>query len=503
MYIGDYLARRCVYTPDRVALVDTGADPVLRLTYAELNERADRLASWLAGQGIGAGDRIALLSFDGVVFYDLFFACGKLGTVLVPLNWRLHARELENLLRRTEPRLLVTSTDEPMAGLAAGLSMLDGMPPQCSVVELFEAMESADPAPVTAETVTESDTIALLFTGGTTGTPKAAQISHGQVVWNTINTHLGDVQGTDTFLNIFPLFHAGGLFAFSVPVLILGGTVVQTKSFDPAAALRTIAEEDVTIFGGVPTMFQMMAGSEAWASADLSSLRFCMSGGAPMPVPLIEQYAEEKRVTFRQGFGMTEFGPGVFSLGADDAVRKAGSIGKPNYFVDARVIDPDTGESLPADAIGELVLRGPSAMTGYYGDPEATAEAFDGNGYFHTGDLARVDADGYFFIVDRLKDMFVSGGENVYPAEIEGSLYELPGVAMCAVIGVPDERWGEVGAAFVVPGSGAALDEELILDHLRARLARFKVPRTARVVDELPVSGAGKILKNELRELAT
>lgn len=219
-----------------------------------------------------------------------------------------------------------------------------------------------------------------------------------------------------------------------------------------------------------------------------------------MPVPLIERYREEKGVVFRQGFGMTEFGPDVFSLSSADAVRKAGSIGKPNFFVDARIVDPDTLEERGPDEVGELLLRGPGSMTGYFGDPEATAAAYEEGGWFHTGDLARRDAEGYVFIVDRLKDMFVSGGENVFPAEVEAALYDLPGVRLCAVVGVPDERWGEVGVAFVVGSDD--LTEEGVLEHLRGRLARFKVPTAVRFLPELPVSGAGKILKTELEEMA-
>ncbi len=256
----------------------------------------------------------------------------------------------------------------------------------------------------------------------------------------------------------------------------------------------------MTVFAGVPTVFQLLTEAGGWDDADLSGLRYCLSGGAPMPVPLIERYAKEKGIVFRQGFGMTEFGPDVFSLSSEDSVRKAGSIGKPNYFVDARVVDPDTGAAAAPGEVGELLLRGPSATSGYFGDPDATTAAFDSDGYFHTGDLARIDEDGYCFIVDRLKDMFVSGGENVFPSEVEAAIHEHPGVAMCAVIGVPDERWGEVGAAFVVASPGADLDAVELEAHLAERLAKFKVPRSVRLVDELPVSGAGKILKNVLRE---
>ncbi len=505
MYIGDYLARRCVYTPDKTAVVDASVIPPLPYSYAALHQRAHHFALALRELGVSPGDRVAMLAHDSVHFYDTFFACGKLGAIFVPLNWRLHVREIEGQLRLTTPKLLLHSCENPMAAMIAHLRTCPHMPEFMPLAEgeAFDARAAraaAAMAPVTCESLRESDTACLLFTGGTTGKPKAAQISHGQIVWNTFNSLLGDVLGSDTFLNIFPMFHAGGLFAFSVPLLILGGTVVQTKKFEAALVLDLIEKENVTIFGGVPTIFQMLTTAPNWETANLRSLRYCMSGGAPMPVPLMQKYQREKGVVFRQGFGMTEFGPGVFSLASADAERKAGSIGKPNFFVEARIVAPGSSQSLPARQIGELALRGPSAMSGYFADAEATAAAFDHESFFHTGDLAYQDEEGYFFIVDRLKDMFICGGENVYPAEIEAALYRHPAVAMCAVIGVKDEKWGEVGRAFIVCKSGTEIGETALLDYLRDQLAAYKIPQSIVFTASLPLSGAGKILKAELRK---
>jgi fatty-acyl-CoA synthase len=496
MYVGDYLARRCMYTPRHVAVTDTTVDPELRLTYADLDQRANQLASWLRGRGVGKGDRVAMLAHDGVHFYDAFFACGKLGAVFVPLSFRLHAREIAALVGQVTPMLLFYETE--LLALVEGLERMSPTPELMPLTGIEGILSEATP-PVTCEGLTERDTACLLFTGGTTGLPKAAQVSHGQIVWNAFNSHLADVRASDVYLNIFPLFHTGGLFAFTLPILILGGTVVQTGRFEPDRVLELIDREQATILAGVPTMFQMLCESSRWAEASLGTLRFCMSGGAPMPVPLIERYQREKGVVFRQGFGMTEFGPSVFSLASDDAVQKAGSIGKPNFFVDARVVDAKN-QPVPPGQVGELVLRGPVATTGYHGDAEATRAAFDEHGYFHTGDLARIDDEGYFYIVDRLKDMFVSGGENVYPVEIEAALYQHPAVAMCAVIGVPDPQWGEVGLAFVVLQQDDETSADALLEHLRERLARYKVPREIRLVDDLPMSGAGKVLKTALRD---
>ena len=493
MFVGDYLAQRYTTTPDALALVDVASG--LRLTYADLNERANKLAHVLRAQGVGEGERVALLAPDGVRHYDAFFACGKLGAAFVPLNWRLHPREIAAQIRQVEPALVVV--DEDAFGEIVS-HLREQHLPSLTFRDVDDLHDAAPAEAVTCESVTERTTACLLFTGGTTGTPKAAQISHRQVAWNAFSTHLADVQGTDTFLNIFPLFHTGGLFAFSVPLLILGGTVVQTTGFDADEVLELIEREQATVFGGVPTVFQRLTAAPSWETADLSSLRFCLSGGAPMPVPLMQRYRAEKDVVFRQGFGMTEFGPSVFSLAAADAERKAGSIGRPNAFVDARVVDPETNETVPVDTVGELVLRGPAATTGYFRDPVATAAAFDERGYFHTGDLARVDDEGYFFIAGRQKEMFISGGENVYPAEVEAALHEHPAVAQCAVVGVDDAQWGEAGLAFVVLERGASASEADLLTALSDRLASYKVPRAVIFRDALPVSGAGKILKHEL-----
>ena len=253
------------------------------------------------------------------------------------------------------------------------------------------------------------------------------------------------------------------------------------------------------MFAAVPTMYQMLTTAPNWATADMSSLRFCTSGGAPLPVPLVEQYTREKGIRFKQGFGMTEYGPGLFALPPEDAIRKAGSIGRPNFFIDVRVVDDDN-RPLGPNEVGELLLKGPSGSSGYWQNPQASAAVIDDDGWFHTGDLVYHDDEWYFYVVDRKKDMFISGGENVYPAEIEQVLYRHPAVAMCAVIGVPDPRWGEVGLACVVLKPGMTATEDELIAHLQANLARYKVPKDVEFLPELPISAAGKILKRELRE---
>lgn len=494
MYIGDYLARRALYSPSALAFVDFGKNPPWRLTYAEANQLANRLAHYLRRQGVGYRDRVGILARDGVEHLLLFAACGKLGAIHVPFNWRLHPREIADLVAQTEPRVLFYG--EEFGDKVAGLSL----PTLALESDDFARILREEPAePVTYEALEAEDIAALLFTGGTTGLPKAAMISHRMIGWNTLNTVIHDLRHGDVYLNVFPLFHTGGLFVYTLPNIVLGGTTLFVREFNPEQVLTLLEQERVTIFAGVPTMYQMLTQAPNWAGADLSSLRFCTSGGAPLPVPLVEQYTREKGIRFKQGFGMTEFGPGIFALAPEDAIRKAGSIGRPNFYIEARIVD-DAGNFLGPDEVGELVLKGPSMCSGYWNNPQAWAETLDERGFFHTGDLARYDAEGYFYVVDRKKDMFISGGENVYPAEIERALYEHPAVHMCAVVGVPDPKWGEVGVACVVLKPGASATEEELLAFLRDRLARYKVPKRVVFMDSLPLSGAGKILKRELRQ---
>jgi len=476
-----------------------------------MNERANRFANWLRNvAGIKKGDRVAILARDGVEHLDCFFACSKLGAIHTALNWRLHWRELVEIIRKTTPTVLIYSDDfrGNVAQLQAAIKdteyairyylHIEGEGLEGSLH--FETTLQSSPAdPVTCESVEAEDIVALIFTGGTTGFPKAAQVSHRMIAWNTLNTVIHDLTHNDVYLNVFPMFHTGGLFVYTLPQIILGGTTILIRQFDPALVLKLIEQEKVTVFAAVPTMYQMMTQAPNWEEADLSSLRFCTSGGAPLPVPLIEKYTREKGIRFKQGFGMTEFGPGIFALAPEDAVRKAGSIGRPNFFVDARIVD-DENRPLGPNQIGELVLKGPSLCSGYFGDPEATAQMLDEEGWFHTGDLAYYDEDWYFYIVDRKKDMFISGGENVYPVEIEKALYEHPAVHMCAVIGVPDPKWGEVGLACVVLKPGATATEEELIAFLKERLASYKVPKRVVFMDSLPISAAGKILKRELRK---
>ncbi len=522
MYIGDWMERGERYWPDALAVVDVAKGEAGRFRYRRLNQRANRLANWLRdAAGVRRGDRVGMLAMSGVEYLDAFFACGKLGAIFVPFNWRSHWRELIELIHQTTPKVLIYSDEfkTSVAEIENGIRNThyainhylhiegDGIPGSLHHETTLQAQSDA---PVRNELIDAEDIICLIFTGGTTGLPKGAQISYRMIAWNTLNTILHELQRGDVTITHTPMFHTGGLLVYTLPLLTLGGTVVIQRKWMPDEMLELIEREHVTMFFCVPTQFQMMLQSPRFATTSFKSVRFLTSGGAPLPVPIIQAYREQHDVVFKQGFGMTEFGPGIFSMGPEHAERKAGSIGMPNYFVDARVVDEDN-RPVPPNMVGELVLKGPSMCSGYFNlaqesfrNPQtAMRAALDSEGWFHTGDLARIDKDGFYFIVDRVKDMFISGGENVYPVEIEKALYEHPAVAQCAAIGVPDPegKWGEVGKAVVVLKPNMAAKEEELLEHLRGRLARFKVPKSVAFVNALPISAAGKILKRELREL--
>lgn len=508
MYIGDYLGRRELYSPDKLAIIDAGKSPELRLTFRAWNRRVNRLANWLrARAGVGYRDRVAILALDGIEHLDLFHACAKLGAIHSALNWRLHWRELSGIVANTTPKVIVYSDRfrEAVAALATALPDADrcyvhldgaGIPGSFDYNVLLAA--SAE-TPVQYAPLEAEDIACLLFTGGTTGLPKGAQISHRQLCWNVLNTVIHDVQHADIYLNVFPLFHTGGLFTYLSSQVVFGNTTILIRQFDAEQVLALLERERVTIFAAVPTMYQMLTQAPNWATVDLSALRFCTSGGAPLPVPLVEQYTREKGIRFKQGFGMTEYGPGLFALPPEDAIRKAGSIGRPNFFVDVRVVD-EANQPLGPHQPGELVLKGPSGCSGYWNDPAASAAVLDAEGWFHTGDIVEYDEEWYFYVRDRKKDMFISGGENVYPVEIEQVIYKHPAVLMCAVIGVPDARWGEAGAACVVLRPGQTATEAELFELMRRHLASYKIPKRIIFMEALPLSGMGKILKRELRE---
>jgi fatty-acyl-CoA synthase len=498
--LGSWPVRRRRLSPAHVAFAHGDA----RRTYAELHDRTRRLAVALRDLGVGRGDRVAYLGPNDPTLLETLFATTALGGVFVPLNWRLAASELTYIAADCGATLLVhAATMAEAAEAVAG----DESTALLHLVELGPAFEGLAtgggagggvPALVDAH-VALDDAAVIIYTSGTTGRPKGATLSHGNITWNCVNVLIDTDLGSDEVaLVCAPLFHVAALNMVSLPMVMKGGTIVLTGAFDPETALELIARHRVTVMFGVPSMFNAMAQVPAFASADLSSLRRLLCGGAPVPLSTIRTYLD-RGIPFLQGYGMTETSPGALFLGAERSADKAGTAGVASFFTDVRVVRPDGGEVAPGEK-GEVVVAGPNVMSGYWNRPDATAEVMDGE-WFRSGDVAVVDDDGYVTIVDRMKDMIISGGENVYPAEVEDVIYSHPDVAECAVIGVADERWGEVGRAIVVRRAGTALDERELLAHLDGRLARYKLPRSVVFTDRLPRSGAGKVLKAELREV--
>ncbi|WP_182903464.1 long-chain fatty acid--CoA ligase [Microbispora sp. H10830] len=496
--LGGWPARRAQMSPDRTAFVYADRP----LSYAEVHERTTRLASRLRDAGVRAGDRVAYLGPNHVAFAETMFATHVLGGIFVPLNFRLAAPEIAYMLEHSGASVLVYGPE-----CATVVRDLPGFPSLRTVVALESPAEGerhyetwlsqGDPTPIDIP-VALDDIALILYTSGTTGRPKGAMLSHANLAWNCFHIMIGvDVTSTEVTLISAPLFHVAALNQTLLPTFLKGGISVIMPSWDVDRCYDLIERHRVTWMFGVTAMFAALARSPRWPGADLSSLRTLMSGGAAIPVALIRAY-QERGLVFCQGYGMTETAPGATFLEAGESVRKVGSAGVPVFFANVRVVRPDLTPVAPGEP-GEVLVQGPNVTPGYWRDPEATAAALTEGGWFHSGDIATVDDEGHLYIVDRVKDMYISGGENVYPAEVEGVLFEHPAVAEAAVVGVPDDTWGEVGRAFVVPRPGVAVTPGEVRDFLRPRLAKYKIPVYVDVVDALPKTGSGKIRKPDLR----
>ncbi len=496
----DWIAHHARRTPHKLAAVDLFGER--RLSYIEFDARISRLASHLRHQrGIARGDRVAVLALNTTDTLEVQFACGRLGAVFVPLNTRLTVPELQFIVGDAGPKVMVHDAD--LAETALTVAKL------CNVASAlllgpngsYEAAIASSIPLDGIEEVTLDDISTIMYTSGTTGQPKGAIITHGMTFWNCVN--LGGpafISPSSVLLTVLPLFHTGGLNCYTNPVLHAGGTVKIMRQFDPALALKLISDpaEGINVFFGVPSIYQFMCQHPGFETADFSRLVIGGVGGAPMPVPLLQVW-EARGVALQQGYGMTETSPAVLVLDREDAVRKAGSAGKPVLHTEVRVVRPD-GSDCAVGELGELWVKGPNITPGYWNRPEANTSSFT-DGWLHTGDATGVDEEGFYYIVDRWKDMYISGGENVYPAEVENVLHQLNAIAEAAVIGVPDAQWGEVGMAAVAVKPGQSITEAEILRHCAANLARFKCPRLIRFVDALPRNATGKIHKPTLRKI--
>ncbi|MFC7019188.1 MULTISPECIES: AMP-binding protein [Haloarcula] len=507
-WVGAWSEKRAALTPDRTGLVDATTGE--RFTYAELDRRANRTARLLRDRGVVEGDAVAVVSRNRPALVDLFFATGKTGCVLAPLSHRLAPPELGTLLARVDPDLLVVETPfrDPTS------EALERTDVECPVVTVGhrEAATSTDGPfsdaeayadtlppnddPVETATVAPSDPHLLLHTGGSTGTPKETVLTHRGIVWNSVNTITAwGLRDDDVSPMVFPMFHTGGWNVVTVPIWHMGGTVVVAREFDPGRVLRVLEAEDGSVLVAVPAVLRAMTEHAAWSDTGLSTLRVVKSGGGPCRQAVMDAWWD-RGVDLSQGYGLTECGPNNFAMPDGWPPEKADSVGRPAIHVDARVVDDGT----PVDRgeVGELELRSPHAAAGYLDAPEETAATFGVDGWVATGDLARVDDDGYYHIEGRKKHMFVSGGENVYPSAVEDVIADHPDVDEVVVVAVSDDRWGQVGRA-VVEGDPDLTVEELG-DFLDGRLARFKHPRSLAFVETMPTSGPSKIDRDAVVE---
>jgi fatty-acyl-CoA synthase len=468
--LGRWIRDRARATPDRVAIEYRDR----LVTYAELDEGSDALAAEWHDAGLRRGDRVATLTGNTPEHVQAFFACAKLGAILVPLSWRLSAPELQYQLADAEPSLFLVEDE------FADLARQTAWPSERLVPG------TAAPYQVPDVDVSDGDGLLLIYTSGTTGKPKGALLTHANCFWTNLSLDLTTpVDVDDVVLQVLPQFHCGGWNVQPLLAWWKGARVVLERAFDAGRALELIERKRVTTLMGVPAIYLFLAQHPGFADADLSSLRRVIVGGAPMPEALLETWAA-RGTAIVQGYGLTEAAPNVLCLPPEDAVRKIGFAGKPYPFVDVDL----SGDS-------ELLVRGPNVFPGYWRNLEATEAAFTGDGWLRTGDIAERDDEGFYRIRGRLKEMYISGGENVYPAEVEAVLHEHPQVADAAVVGVPDDRWGEVGVAYVV-ADGVTEDE--LVSWCGGRLARFKIPRAVHFVAEIPRNSMGKVQKSELHE---
>ena len=496
--LGAWMTTRRQKTPDKTALVFDGQST----TYRALADDTDRISAVLGRRGIGIGDAVAFLGENSPEFLSVMFACAQLGAIFVPVNTRLAPPEVTHVLTDSRARALIVDAalhEKALEGIAAAhishvIPTGEGTADRPGLSPLLRGT----PFGHTDAAVGHNDPAAIIYTSGTTGKPKGAVLTHGNLIWTAINCVVDyDVGSTDVALMISPLFHVAALGMGALPILLKGGTMVLEKGFEPGRALALIQEYRVTMLSGVPTTYQMMADHQDWGTTDLSSLAKLTCGGSAVPTRILDAY-EDRGLSFSQGYGMTETSPGATSLSPTMTRAKQGSVGLPHFFTEIRIAD-ENGAMVPRGTVGEIEVSGPNVFAGYLNLPEATAKAFTSDGWFRSGDLGYLDRDGYLYISDRLKDMIISGGENIYPAEIENHISSIEGVTGVGVIGIPDEQWGEVPWAVITVKDGIDLDTETVRAHLDGKLARYKLPKNVVIVDELPRTASGKVRKADLR----
>jgi len=500
-FLTDMAAKRAELTPDAIAFVDheTGR----RFTFCDINSRASRLGNLLLNKGLSKGDRVAVLCLNHPDFFVLLFAAQKTGILLVPFNWRQPVAELRPILDASGAKLLFhdETLSETARQLAAdtGADLLPLGASTASSSQLDGLLEGASAAAIGCGRIKTGAPWYLLYTSGTTGLPKAVIQTAGMAYANMINySQASGLSIGEKGINYLPLFHTAGINLPTLPIFLNGGVSTVLRKFDPDTVLGLIDAGEVTCFFGVPAIYQALSLSPRIGNARFSAVRSLGCGGAPVPKHILTEF-QGRGVTICNGMGMTETGPTVFLMDKAHAAGKIGSVGKPQILTDVRLIDGEGG-IVEGPGEGELQFRGPNITPGYMDNPEATLATFTVDGWLKSGDIGRRDEDGYYYIVDRIKDMYISGGENVYPAEVEKVLVSHPAILEAVVIGLPDEKWGEVGAAFLIARPGMDIDMDALPAWCRTHLAPYKVPKSFDVVDDLPRTAAGKVRKNVLKD---
>ncbi|RLC22625.1 MAG: long-chain fatty acid--CoA ligase [Deltaproteobacteria bacterium] len=504
MNIAWWVQRWSELHPDKGAIIFEGRE----ISYLELHRRADRTSCWLQSLGIEKGDRVAVMMNNCPEFIEIYLACSRLGAIFVPVNFRLAAPELDYTLRNCRPRLFVFGRE--YREIVGGLDLRACLPP---VLPALAGAAPDDPnvrdyasetaaldgrRPFLTKSLGPADPEepqVIMYTSGTTGQPKGAVLSHRKTFFNCLNADIFfKLHFDDVMLIVLPLFHSGGLFIQASPILYKGATMVIQGRFDPAGTLRSIERYCVTKFLGVPTVFRSLLGEMADRTWDLSSLKVCAIGGEKTTPELLLR-CKEAGFPLRQIMGQTE--TSILLWASEEAsLRKPGTVGRPVFHAEVSIVDR-SGKPVGPGEVGEIVVRGSIMMKEYWQDPVRTEETIQ-NGWLHTGDLAYRDGDGFFYLVDRARDMYISGGENVYPAEVERVLREHPSIEDAAVVGVPDGRWGEVGHAFVITRPGMSVSLETLGGFLEGRLARYKWPRKLTLCDDFPRTSLGKVRKADL-----
>jgi fatty-acyl-CoA synthase len=496
----DWFSKWAVYKKDSIAF--KVYETQRTYTFSEVNKLSNYLAEYLSNKfKLGLGDRVAVIAENCIEYVILFGVAQKLGIIIVPLNYRLAYKELDFILGNCEPAMLIYENQfESKVKSAESIGKIEN---QLNLIEITKLIEAYSKKQTLEnyhnQQITEDSPIFILYTSGTTAFPKGALYTHKMMFWNSLNTELRlNITSDDISINCAPPFHTGGWNVLLTPFIHHGAQTIIMRNFDADSILKLMDEENITLWWAVPTMLKMLSESNLFKNIKMEQLRYLIVGGEALPLEVINTW-HDKGVPIRQGYGLTEVGPNVTSLNHEDATKKLGSIGTPNFYIDTKIID-DNGNTLNGEGTGEFLLKGPNVTPGYWKNDDATKETIK-DGWFSTGDIVTRDEDGFIYVVDRIKNMYISGGENVYPAEVEHSLRQHPEITEAAIIGVPDDKWGEVGKAFIVKSKESKLSEEDIKNYCLERLAKYKIPKHIEFIDTLPTNDAGKIDRKKLKGL--